>query len=63
MNINVNLESRHCTFSFFDNDVENMLYGGNGNKLEDYELELIILKLWNIQEIMRNAIGMELAQS
>ena len=28
-------ESRHCTFSFFDHDVETMLYGSNGNKLEE----------------------------
>ena len=63
MNANVNSEHRHCTFSFFDDDVETMLFGGNGKKLEEYELELIILKLWNMQEIMNTMIGIELAQA
>jgi len=57
-------ESRHCTFSFFDDDVETMLFGGDGEKLEEYELELMVLKLWNMQDKnMLSSIGMELAQA
>ena len=57
-------ESRHCTFSFFDEDVETMLFGCNGEKLEEYELELMVLKLWNMQDKnMLSTIGMELAQA
>ena len=56
-------ESRHCTFSFFDEDVETMLFGGDGEKLEEYELELMVLKLWNMQEMMSDVVGMELAQT
>ena len=57
-------ESRHCTFSFFDEDVETMLFGGDGKKLEEYELELMVLKLWNMQDKnMLSTIGMELAQA
>ena len=57
-------ESRHCTFTFFDQDVETMLFGGDGEKLEEYELELMVLKLWNMQDKnMLSSIGMELAQA
>ena len=57
-------ESRHCTFTFFDQDVETMLFGGDGEKLEEYELELMVLKLWNMQDNnILNTIGMELAQA
>ena len=57
-------KSRHCTFSFFDEDVETMLFGGDGKKLEEYELELMVLKLWNMQDKnMLSSIGMELAQA
>jgi len=57
-------ESRHCTFSFFDDDVETMLFGGDGEKLEEYELELMVLKLWNMNDNNTlNTIGMELAQA
>ena len=63
MNTNTNTEPRYCTFSFFDQDVETMLYGSTDKKLEEHELELIILKLWNTQEMMRDVIGMELAQA
>ncbi len=64
MNINPSVESRHCTFSFFDQDVETMLFGGDGEKLEEYELELMVLKLWNMWDNdMLSSIGMELAQA
>ena len=63
MNANINSEHRHCTFSFFDQDVETMLFGGNGKKLEEYELELMVLKLWNMQVVMKNVVGVELAQA
>ena len=57
-------ESRHCIFSFFDDDVETMLFGGDGEKLEEYELELMVLKLWNMNDNnVLNTIGMELAQA
>jgi len=56
-------EPRCCTFSFFDQDVETMLYGSDDSKLEEHELELIILKLWNMQEMMSDVVGMELAQA
>ena len=57
-------ESRHCTFSFFDQDVETMLFGGDGEKLEEYELELMVLKLWNMNDNNTlSTIGMELAQA
>ena len=64
MNINSSVESRHCTFSFFDQDVEVMLFGDDVAKLEEYELELMILKLWNMQDNdLLSSIGMELAQA
>ena len=64
MNANINSEHRHCTFSFFDQDVETMLFGGNGEKLEEYELELMVLKLWDMNDNNTlNTIGMELAQA
>ena len=56
-------ESRHCIFSFFDQDVETMLFGVGGEKLEEYELELMVLKLWNMQVMMKNVVGVELAQA
>ena len=64
MNINSSVESRHCTFSFFDQDVEVMLFGNDEEKIEEYELELMILKLWDMQDNnILNTIGMELAQA
>jgi len=36
--MNTNSEPRYCTFSFFDQDVEIMLYGSDDTKLEEYEL-------------------------
>ena len=62
MNININSEHRHCTFSFFDEDVEYMLFD-DGEKLEDFELELLVVKLWNMQKTMIDVVGMELAQA
>jgi|TARA_R110000744_G_scaffold13164_3_gene38550 hypothetical protein len=62
MNININSEHRHCTFSFFDEDVEYMLLD-SGDKLEDFELELLVVKLWNMQKTMIDVVGMELAQA
>ena len=57
-------ESRHCTFSFFDQDVEIMLFGSDEEKIEEHELELMVLKLWNMQDNnILNTIGMELAQA
>ena len=44
------IEPRHCIFSFFDQDVEIMLFGSTNSKLEEHELELIILKLWNMRD-------------
>ena len=61
--MNTNSEPRYCTFSFFDQDVEIMLYGSDDTKLEEYELELMILKLWNMKEMMSDVAGMELAQA
>ena len=64
MNTSINSEHRHCTFSFFDQDVEVMLFGDDVAKLEEYELELMILKLWNMQDNdLLSSIGMELAQA
>ena len=64
MNINPSVESRHCTFSFFDQDVEVMLFGNDEEKIEEYELELMILKLWDMQDNnILDTIGMELAQA
>ena len=64
MNTSINSEHRHCTFSFFDQDVEVMLFGDDVAKLEEYELELMVLKLWNMQDKnMLSSIGMELAQA
>ena len=33
----VNYEPRHCTFSFFDQDVEIMLFGSEEQKIEEHE--------------------------
>ena len=63
MNININSEHCHYTFSFFDQDVEIMLFGGAGKKLEEYELEFMVLKLWNMQVAMKDVVGIELAQA
>ena len=64
MNINPSVESRHCTFSFFDQDVETMLFGGDEQKIEEHELELMVLKLWNMRDNdLLSSIGMELAQA
>jgi hypothetical protein len=60
--MNINSEHCHCTFSFFDEDVEVMLLDG-GEKLEDFELELLVVKLWNMQKTMIDVVGMELAQA
>ena len=54
------LESRHCTFSFFDKDAQDGIINGN---MDEYELELLILKLWNMQDDILNKVGMELAQA
>tara|TARA_Y100001951_G_C11058451_1_gene139500 strand:+ start:390 stop:515 length:126 start_codon:yes stop_codon:yes gene_type:complete len=41
-----------------------MLLGDGSAKLEEYELELMILKLWNMQDNdLLSSIGMELAQA
>ena len=56
-------ESRHCTFSFFDQDVEIMLFGSDDSKLEEHELELMVLKLWNMRDDILDKVGMELAQA
>ncbi len=64
MNTNIIDESRHCTFSFFDQDVKLMLLGNDKEKIEEYELELMILKLWNMQDKnILSTVGMELAQA
>ena len=63
VNIDANVESRHCIFSFFDQDVEIMLFGSNEEKIEEHELELMILKLWNMQDDILDKVGMELAQA
>ncbi len=64
MNTNINSEHRHCTFSFFDQDVETMLFGGDEQKIEEHELELMVLKLWNMRDNnLLSSIGMELAQA
>ena len=57
------IEPRHCIFSFFDQDVEIMLFGSTNSKLEEHELELIILKLWNMRDDILDKVGMELAQA
>ena len=62
--MNINSEHRHCTFSFFDQDVEVMLFGGDEEKIEEHELELMVLKLWNMWDNdLLSSIGMELAQA
>ena len=64
MNTNINSEHRHCTFSFFDQDIETMLFGGDEQKIEEHELELMVLKLWNMRDNnLLSSIGMELAQA
>ena len=59
----INPEPRHCTFSFFDQDVEIMLFGNDKEKIEEHELELMVLKLWNMRDDILNKVGMELAQA
>ena len=59
----VNYEPRHCTFSFFDQDVEIMLFGSEEQKIEEHELELMVLKLWNMRDDILDKVGMELAQA
>ena len=62
--MNINSEHRHCTFSFFDRDVEIMLFGGDEEKIEEHELELMVLKLWNMRDNnLLSSIGMELTQA
>ena len=62
--MNINSAHRHCTFSFFDKDVEVMLFGGDEEKIEEHELELMVLKLWNMWDNdLLSSIGMELAQA
>ena len=63
MSTNTSIEPRHCTFSFFDQDIEIMLFGSDEQKIEEHELELMVLKLWNMQDDILNKIGMELAQA
>ena len=62
-NSDMNPKQRHCTFSFFDQHVEVMLFGNDDTKIEEHELELMILKLWNMQSTMKDIVGMELAQA
>ena len=59
----INPEPRHCTFSFFDQDVEIMLFGNDKEKIEEHELELMVLKLWNMRDDILDKVGMELAQA
>ena len=63
MNITTTPGTRHWTFSFFDHDAEIMLFGSEDQKMEEHELELLVLKLWNMQTEMKDTIGMELAQA
>ena len=63
MNINTSIEPRHCIFSFFDQDVEVMLFGSDEQKIEEHELELMVLKLWNMRDNILDKVGMELAQA
>jgi len=63
MSTNTSIEPRHCTFSFFDQDIEIMLFGSDEQKIEEHELELMVLKLWNMQDDILNKVGMELAQA
>jgi len=64
MSTNTSIESRHCTFSFFDQDIEIMLFGSDEQKIEEHELELMVLKLWNMRDNnLLSSIGMELAQA
>ena len=63
MSTNTSIEPRHCTFSFFDQDIEIMLFGSDEQKIEEHELELMVLKLWNMQDDILDKIGMELAQA
>ena len=59
----INPEPRHCTFSFFDQDVQIMLFGNDKEKIEEHELELMVLKLWNMRDDILDKVGMELAQA
>ena len=63
MSTNTSIESRHCTFSFFDQDIEIMLFGSDEQKIEEHELELMVLKLWNMRDNILDKVGMELAQA
>jgi|TARA_Y100000296_G_scaffold51018_1_gene58533 hypothetical protein len=41
-----------------------MLFGGDEQKIEEHELELMVLKLWNMRDNnLLSSIGMELAQA
>ena len=53
-------KSRHCIFTFFDSDAQDAIVNGN---MDEYELELLMLKLWNMQDNIFTKIGMELAQA
>ncbi len=63
MSTNTSIEPRHCTFSFFDQDIEIMLFGSDEQKIEEHELELMVLKLWNMRDNILDKVGMELAQA
>lgn len=61
MNVNTgSIESRHCIFSFFDKDAQDGIING---EMDEYELELLMLRLWNMQDRMLDKVGMELAQA
>jgi hypothetical protein len=41
-----------------------MLFGSDEQKIEEHELELMVLKLWNMRDNnLLSSIGMELAQA
>jgi len=63
MSTDTSIEPRHCTFSFFDQDIEIMLFGSDEQKIEEHELELMVLKLWNMRDNILDKVGMELAQA
>ena len=53
-------QSRHCTFSFFDNDAQEAIIDGN---MDDYDIEFLMHELWSMQGDVLVTIGMELAQA